>query len=178
MSIDKGTIRFAKVLVDSNGRNHCGITSDVYHNELEKLARANKRETESVQQAYCRLAETSETGALLFKAALWAPKPETAPQDFVRPTPPPRGPNAALLNRIVDDFVSRYNRSNEKKLSRAQGFDRVYNDPANRDLREKVKAEELTASRAVRDQRDPIWSAQSELETDFRLGRSPGSARL
>jgi hypothetical protein len=62
--MDSNTLTFAKVLVDSEGRNHCGITSDQYHKELEKLAAANKRDGESLQQSYVRLSQETETGAL------------------------------------------------------------------------------------------------------------------
>jgi hypothetical protein len=38
--MDSNTLTFAKVLVDSDGRSDCGITSDVYHEQLQKLALA------------------------------------------------------------------------------------------------------------------------------------------
>jgi hypothetical protein len=96
--MDKGVITFAKVLIDSEGRNDLGVTSDIYHSELQKLAKANKRDGESVEQAYVRLGQETETGALLLKAALWAPAPKQAPQDFAdRKSPEPIGPAAREL---------------------------------------------------------------------------------
>jgi hypothetical protein len=179
MSIEN-TLTFAKVLISSNGRNHCEVTSDVYHKALEDLARANKRAGESLQQSYVRMSEQSEAGALLLKAVLWAPKPKQAPQDFANPEPPYRGPAQAEIDRIVDEFAARYNRTTAgRKLSRAQAFDRVYNDPANRELRDRLKRESAEASLRVQQQRSPIWRAEESFERpDWRLGRSPGSARM
>jgi hypothetical protein len=180
MSIDKNTLTFAKLLVDSNGRNHCGITSDVYHDQLMRLARIEKRENESVQQAYRRLAESSETGALLFKAALWAPKPEQSAQDLVSPTPPPpKGPAAEALDKLVDEFSAKYNRTTTgRKISRQQAYSRVIDLPENRRLRDAVRREEMEQTLRVAQLRAPIWRAEEEFEADFRLGESKGSARI
>jgi hypothetical protein len=175
---DMGVLDIAKRLVDSGGRDHGGVTSDVYHKRLTDLAIANRLEGETVQRAYVRLAETTETGALLFKAAMWGPPPKQAPQDFADPTPKSKGPAQSKLDALVDEFVANYNRTNSKRLSRAQGYDRVFSDPANRELRDAVKAEERRATREVADSRAVIDTIARQNEADFRLRRSPGSARM
>ena len=172
----KNTLTFAKVVVDSHGQNALGTTSDLYHDAVTDLARAHKREGESIAKAYVRLAETTEAGALLFQAAKAAPKPPTqAAQDF-SDTYQPIGDAAREMDRVVEEFRDKYNRTTTgRKLTRAQAYARVID--SNPGLRDRVRREEMEATVRVRDQRAPIRTSQEELETDFRLGSSRGSAR-
>ena len=92
----------------------------------------------------------------MYKAYRVAP-PRQAPQDFASPTPPPpKSPAAAELDRLVDEFVARHNRTNAKKLSRAQAYDRVFNDEDNRELRDRVRREEMEATRRVGNRLDRV----------------------
>jgi hypothetical protein len=149
--MDKNVLTFAKMLVDSDGRNHCGITSDVYHEQLQKLAIANKRDGESPQQAYVRVAEQTEAGALLLKAALWAPAPRQAAQDLVsRKRPEPIGEAA----RELDELAAELARS--KGISRERASGQLMADPSRQELVRRVLAEEKAATADVRAQRWPM----------------------
>ena len=97
-------IRFAKILVDGTG-DDCGVDRDTYHNELERMAKAERLPTESIAQSYTRLATTTEKGALLFKAARMAPsakKPVQAAQDL---KPEPAGPASKELNGLATELA-------------------------------------------------------------------------
>jgi hypothetical protein len=149
--MDSNTLVFAKVLVDSEGTNYCGITTDLYHKELEKLAQANKRDGESLQQSYVRLSQESETGALLLKAALWAPAPKQAPQDFVsRKKPEPIGEAARELDGLATELARR------KGISRERASGQLMADPSRQELVRRVLAEEKAATREVSAQRWPM----------------------
>lgn len=142
-------LTFAKILVDSGGVNTCGITADIYHVELEKLARANKRGGESVHQAYARLGRETETGALLLKGALWGPKPRQAPQDLPLPKPNPTTEAGRELQELAE-FMAK-----EKNISGERASGRILADPSRKDLLQRLMREEREATREVRDQR---WS--------------------
>jgi hypothetical protein len=149
--MDSNTLTFAKLLVDSDGKNHCGITSDVYHEQLEKLALANKRDGESPQQAYVRVAEQTETGALLLKAALWAPAPRQAAQDFANPKgSEPIGPAARELRELAEEM------GRAKKITPERAAGRILQDPSMRELRDRVMAEEKSSTANVARQRWPM----------------------
>jgi hypothetical protein len=168
---DADVITIAKRVVDSGGRDHGGVTSDVYHRELEKLALANRLDGETMQKAYVRLAETTETGSLLFKAALWGPPPKQAPQDF--PLPKPKLTGAALeLQELAESMAA------DKKISVERAKGRLLSDPDRKDLLRRLMRQERETTNRVSAQRNPIWAEQEELEIPARLGHSPGSARM
>jgi hypothetical protein len=167
----QNTLVFAKCLVEDG--NHCGITSDVYHNELEKLARANRRDGESLQQSYVRMAEQTEKGALLLKAAIAAPKPKAAPQDLVpRSKPKPAGPASRELDEMAREMAR------AKKISFEQAHTALQTDPTRAELVARMRREEREATNRVASARWPIDVAEEEFEQNWRLGRSPGSARM
>jgi hypothetical protein len=169
--MDRNVLTFAKVLVDSNGQNHCGITSDVYHAELEKLARENKRDGESLQQAYVRMSEQTESGRLLMKAALWGPAPVQAAQDFVNPRPEPIGEASKELEELAR-YMAR-----SKNWTYERAYSELYTDPERKALVDRVKREEADTTARVRAQRFPMPEEQGEAGA-WRLGRSPGSRRM
>jgi hypothetical protein len=149
--MDSNTLTFAKMLVASEGKNHCGITSDVYHEQLEKLAAENKRNGESLQQAYVRMAEQTEAGALLMKAALWAPAPKQAAQDFAdRKGPEPLGPAARELRELAEQM------GRAKNITAERAAGRILQDPSLKELRDRVMAEEKAATANVERQRWPM----------------------
>ena len=149
--MDSNTLTFAKILVDSEGRNHCGVTSDVYHKALEKLAAEHKRDGDSLQQSYVRVAEQTEAGALLLKAAIWAPAPKQAPQDFAdRKGPAPLGPAARELRALAEQM------GRAKNISPERASGRILQDPSMKELRDRVLAEEKAATGAVERQRWPM----------------------
>jgi hypothetical protein len=167
---------FAKIL--NNTGEACGFDRDDFHHEIEKRAAATRVNGETSAQAYTRVLLTAE-GKELYKAYRTAPVRQ-APQDIVptRDRPEPKGPAAAELDRLVEEFVANYNRTTTgRRLSRQQGYSRVIELPENRRLRDAVRREEQEATLRIQQLRAPIWSAESEFERDFRLGRSPGSAR-
>jgi hypothetical protein len=115
------------------------------------LRRANKREGESVEQAYTRLAETTESGSLLLKAAIWAPKPKQAPQDLVpRKKPEPLGPAAREMQAIAEEMAR------AKGISSDRAVGRIMQDPGRQELVRRLLAEEQAATREVRAQRWPM----------------------
>jgi hypothetical protein len=166
---------FAKILNETG--NACGRDKDDFHREIEKRAEATRVAGQSQAQAYSKYLETPE-GNELYKAYRAAPAPKQAPQDFVPEPPLARGPAAAKLQEIVDKFLNDYNEKNSRKISREQAYERVISSESHRALRAAVLAEERAASREIRDQRAPIWSAGRDLERDWSLGRSRGSARM
>jgi hypothetical protein len=114
------------------------------------------------------------TAAVLLGVAMRAaPAPKQARQDFVprntKPSPGPASEEMAALARKL---------ARERRLSYAQAYSRLFTDEAHAELAGRVRAEERQATAAVREQRQEIFSAQRELETNWSLGRSPGSARM
>jgi len=111
----------------------------------------------------------------LFKAAVHGPEPKQSPQDLVLPKKNPEpagGPATEKLNELAR-FMSK-----DKGISFEQAFSRLWTDPSRASLVNRVKRERAEATRDAREQRWPIAAAEEELEQDWRLGRSPGSARL
>jgi hypothetical protein len=66
----------------------------------------------------------------------------------------------------------------KRRISYQQAYSRLFTDEAHAELAARVREEERQATAAVCDAREPIWRAQEELEQNWRLGRSPGSARM
>jgi hypothetical protein len=136
----------------------CGLDKDIVHREIEKRASAARLPNQTAQQAYVAVLETPE-GQELYRAYKRAPAaPVQAAQDFAD-EPRSRGPAADEMDRVVDEFMRNYNRANSKKLTREQSYDRVFNSEANRELRDRVRAEERAATRDVAQQREPIFTA-------------------
>jgi hypothetical protein len=169
----KTILDFAKLLTE-RGLDF-GLDRSHFHAEIEKRAAQSRRHGESKQQSYSRFITESAEGVELFKALRRAPAaPPQAPQDTAtrntKPLPGPASEEMAALARKL---------SRERKISYAQAYTRLFESEAHRDLRDRIKVEEAEATRAVRDQREPIWRAEEELERDdFRLGSSPGSRRI
>jgi hypothetical protein len=145
-------IRFAKILVDGAG-DDSGVDRDTYHNELERLAKAERLPTETIAQSYTRLATTTEKGALLFKAARLAPaakKPVQAAQDF---KPEPAGEASRELNDLAAGLAT------AKEISFASAHAQLQMDPRHKDLVARVRAEEQDVTARVAAQRKPITDA-------------------
>jgi hypothetical protein len=158
----QNTLVFAKCLVEDG--NACGTDSDTYHQALEKLALASKGANESLPKAYTRVATTTEQGRLLFKAAMMAPKPKQAPQDLVpRNVKPAPGPASEEMNALARRLAR------ERRVSFQQAYTRLLTDPdeGHAELAARVRDEERRASAAVRDARDPIWTAERQYERNF-----------
>jgi hypothetical protein len=147
----KNTLTFAKVLVDSNGANHCGFDSSVYHKALEDYAKEHKRPSETLQQGYSRLGMEDEIGRTLLKAALWAPAPRQAAQDFAdRKGPEPIGEAARELRTLAEEM------GKAKRISPERAAGRILQDPSMKQLRDRVLAEEKAATANVERQRWPM----------------------
>jgi hypothetical protein len=65
----------------------------------------------------------------------------------------------------------------ERRLSYQRAYTTLLTDPDNAELAARARDEERKATAAVRDARGSIWQAERENERNWRLGRSPGSAR-
>jgi hypothetical protein len=172
MKVNKMDVRhFAKILVETG--NQCGLDREDYHQALEKLATDAKRATESLPQAYTRIATTTDEGRLLFKAIGVAP-PRQAAQDLPAPKrkPEPVGPASRELNELAAAMAR------QKGLSFEQSYERLWSSPDRAELVRRVKQEEAEQRAEVRRQRWPIAEAERENERDWRLGRTPGSARM
>jgi hypothetical protein len=173
------TLHFAKVAVATQGLNTGGQTRQDFEEEIAKRAATMRRHGESNAQAFTRCMVETREGNLLYKASRLA-EPRQAPQDMVptRDRPEPIGPAAVALDKLVEEFSAKYNRTTTgRKLSRQQIYARVIDMPENRRLRDAVLRESMEATLRVAQLRAPIWRAEESLEADFRLGRSPGSAR-
>jgi hypothetical protein len=175
------TLHFAKVAVASQGLNTGGQTRQDFEEAIAKRAEAAFPDPGlSKAQKFTRYMVETREGDLLYKASRLAP-PRQAPQDLVATVdrPEPKGPAAVALDKLVEEFSARYNRSTSgRKLSRQQAYARVIDDPKNRRLRDAVRREEMEQTLRVAQLRAPIWRAEEEFEADFRLGESKGSRRL
>jgi hypothetical protein len=83
------------------------------------------------------------------QAALWAPAPRQAAQDFRCP----RSPSRLARRRELDELATEMARS--KGISRERASGQLMADPSRQELVRRVLAEEKAATREVRDQR---WS--------------------
>jgi hypothetical protein len=145
------TLKFAKILNDSG--DAMGLNRDVYHREIEKRANETRGAQESPEQAYARIIETPE-GRDLFRAYKRAPvaaAPVQAAQDL---KPEPAGPASKELNGLASELAR------VKRQSFEQAYTSILTDPDRKDLVRRVRAEEMAATRAVHDQRAPIWAAE------------------
>jgi hypothetical protein len=163
----------AKVFVSGTGHDF-GLDRTDFEREIYKMAEATKLPGESRAQAFTRISTQTAEGRILFKAAVRGKAPVQSAQDFVeRNTKPVPGPASEEMSRLAHKLAR------ERRISYQQAYTRLFESEAHRDLRDRIKVEEAEATRAVRDQREPIWRAQEELgRPDFRLGSSRGSSRL
>jgi hypothetical protein len=168
------TLDIAKIFVDGTGHDF-GLDRTDFEAEIHKMAAATRPpgSTESRAQGFTRISTQTEAGKILFKAAVRGKPPVQAAQDFMeRTTKPSPGPASEELAALARKLAR------ERRISYQQAYSRLFESEAHRDLRDRIKAEEAEATRAVRDQRKPIWTAERELEADFSLGVSRGSGRL
>jgi hypothetical protein len=147
-----------------------GLDQGHFHAEIQK--RAVRRPGQSAQQAYRDVLLTPD-GNELYQAYKRAPAaPPTAPQDLAerdaKPSPGPFSQQLAALARKL---------SRERRTTYARAYTQILTSPDHAELAARVRDEERQASRAVFEARRPIWRAQESLEQNWRLGRSPGSAR-
>jgi hypothetical protein len=144
-------LKFAKMVVAGRADSTFAMTRDDFTDAIAKMADETRLDGESDAQAFTRAMLTPE-GSILYKASrVVAPRPRQAPQDYVERKQPTKGPAAAAMDAAVAEFMAE-----NKKLTRAQAYDRVYNN--NHDLRARVKAEEA-ATQVVADQRVQIEAA-------------------
>jgi hypothetical protein len=162
------TLGFAKLLNETG--NAFGLTRDVFHAEIEKRAQATRLAGESPQQAYTRIVLTPE-GKELLKAYRNAPvgKPEEQEPQGLKPEP--IGDASAELERLARSVAR------QKSISYERAYVQLLTDPSRAELARRVREEEMSATRAVRDSRWPIRAAEREFERDWRLGRNAASAR-
>jgi hypothetical protein len=145
-------IRFAKILVEGTG-DACGIDRVTYHQALEKRALEAKGANETLQQAYVRIATTTDEGKLLFKAIRRAPvgkQPVQAAQDL---KPEPAGPASKELDDLAADLAT------AKEISFASAHAQLQTDPRHKTLVARVRAEEQDVTARVAAQRKPITDA-------------------
>lgn len=136
------TVDFAKIL-NMTG-NASGLTRDVFHAELMKLAKASQRENETVEQAYRRTAIETPAGRELFKAIRLAPAPKAAQETPVtKSKPEPVGPASRQINDMARAKAA------ETGVSFEKAFTKVYTDPKNIELRARVRAEEFSAKQVA-----------------------------
>jgi hypothetical protein len=149
------------------------LTRQDYEAEITKRAEATRSAGETIEKALTRIATTTEEGKLLFKASVMAP-PRQADQDLApRKSPEPvGGPATAQLNAMARAMAR------DKGVSFESAFARLWSDPERAELIQRAKREIAEATREVKSQRWPIEAAERELEQNWRLGRSPGSARM
>jgi hypothetical protein len=147
-----GIETFAKILVEQG--NACGLTSRDFEAEISKRGEAMRREGDSPAQSFTRYATETPEGRLLLKAAVMAPKPVEAPQDFADPNPKPAGPAHAEMDRLARDLAK------EKKISFERAFTNLYTDPDRKELVARLNRESAEAMRRVHEQREPIWAAE------------------
>jgi hypothetical protein len=162
----------AKIFVSGTGHDF-GMDRTDFEREIYKMAAATKLPGESRAQGFTRISTQTEQGRLLFKAAVRGKAPVQSAQDFVernvKPSPGPASDEMAALARKL---------ARERRISFAQAYTRLYTSEAHAELAAKIREEERQATAAVRDQREPIWRANEELEQQWRLGSSRGSARF
>jgi hypothetical protein len=151
------TLRFAKILNETG--HSSGLDKGTYHRELERLAKAAKRSTESMPQAYTRIATETPEGRELFKAYHNAPvgkQPVQAAQDLPYQ---PVGDASAELERTAREAAR------SKNISYERAYTALLTDPTRKELVARVRREELDATRMVRDQRWPNNQAEQQSKT-------------
>jgi hypothetical protein len=112
------------------------ITKAQWHAEITKRAAAYRDVNETPEQAYTRFLTETADGNALYQAYKLAPQDEQAePVAVTPPTPTP--------TRSYERLTAKANelRKAEPKLSEAQAFTKVYEDPANRELVQAAKLE-------------------------------------
>jgi len=140
MDETQNALRFAKILVDS-GVNTSGNNKTTFHAELEKLARDEKLQGESVQQAYVRIATTTDHGRLLFKAVSLAPAPAPSVDPPIRKAAPePAGEASIQLNELARVAAAKTG------LTFAKAYVELLTSPEHAELASRVRAEELKKS--------------------------------
>jgi hypothetical protein len=160
---------FAKLMNASTTGQTFGLDKNDLHREIVKRAEKSRLPGQSAQQSYRDILLTPE-GNELYRAYKRAPA--APPQDFMpRNTKPVPGPASEELNALARKLAR------ERRISYQRAYTELYTSEAHAELAAKIREEERQATAAVRDQRAPISRAQEELEREFRLGSSRGSAR-
>jgi len=145
---------FRKTLIDAGYVP--SIRKGIYDEALKSLGEALRQPGDTDAKAYVRGLETSQGMALhaLYKVAA----PDDPPQDVVE-QPKPKGP----ANIELQIEASRLRRENPR-LTHAQAVTAVYTSPEHRELRDRVKREDLAGvPRTPAGQtivgRNPNWNA-------------------
>jgi hypothetical protein len=166
------TLALAKALV-VDGINH-GATQEDFNAEIRKRADVSFPSHLSPQQRFTKFVTETAEGKLLFQAVL---KAERVEQQAVQDLTPPQkasGPAGRRFNEMA------YATARANAISLGAARSRIAGDPAHADLMRRYKEENERATRAVYDQRRPIWNAERQFSRDGKdsLGRSRGSARM
>jgi hypothetical protein len=131
-----------------------GWTQQDFEAEIAKRAAPSRRPGESLQQVWTAYATQNPDGIALWKASRAAPvgpAPKQAAQDLKYE---PVGDASAELERMARQAAK------SKNISFEQAYVALLTDPTRRELAQRVKAEELSATRMVRDQRWPNNQAE------------------
>lgn len=137
----KNTLRFAKILVDSGGVHTGANDKNTFHSALEKWAGEEKLDNETIQQAYTRLAVTTDEGRLLFKAIGLAPAPlPTADLPIRKAAPEPAGEASKQLNELARVAAAK------QGVTFAKAYVDLLTSPEHAALASRVRAEELRKS--------------------------------
>jgi hypothetical protein len=158
------TLGFAKIL-NQTGES-CGLDRDVYHAEIEKRAEAIRAPGMSREQAYTKVITETPAGKELLKAYRSAPvakPPVEAAQDLPE-RPEPAGEASKELERMAAAESKRTGKSF------AIAYTALLTSPEHRELASRVKREELSATRMVRDSRAPLLEAERESLTESWVG--------
>jgi hypothetical protein len=151
-----------------------GLDKAMINAEIQKRAEAEIREPGlSPQQLYTRYVTTTDAGRELFKAVGRAPDPRPAVQDLSNVRGPiSAGESSRDLNALAQEMADKM------KVSREKAYTALWVDPRRAELVARVKQEERDLQEWMRGQREPTQAAYDEYRRNWRLGRSPGSARM
>jgi hypothetical protein len=119
----------------AEGRPSCLYKRADFLEELHKRAQAERRGTETREQAFTRLATSDPDGIALFKAHRASPGHDPD----LTPIAEPVARTSASLDRLRE--LAEELHKSEPSLTREQSFAKVYADPANRALAARERAE-------------------------------------
>jgi hypothetical protein len=110
------------------GGQETRLSKKDFYDAINDRAQAARGKDQTPEQAFAKFIETAD-GALLYRSSKLAAQDDHAPASTVTPpTPEPTRAYKVLLHRASEL------RKSDAKLTDAQAFAKVYEDPANREL--------------------------------------------